>query len=453
MDIVFACIGAVAAILIIIFLHEGGHFMMARLVGVKVLRFSIGFGKPICRWVSKKTGTEYTVGILPLGGYVRMYGDESDERARHDSESYFSQALWKRFLIVIAGPLVNFLLALVIIWGLFLTGIQYIAPVVGSVVHSSPAQQAGLQPKDLIVSINGEHTRSWQQVVVQIMHAVGGNSSVRLGIQHGMKGPIVEKKMALWQLNFNKTKLDPLQELGITPYYPPLKATIENVVKGSPAAKAGLLPGETVVEAGGVVVARWDQLVHEIRDNPGKTMTWLVQQAGRSTKRVIHLGQKIDGNMTYGFAGFSVAPPKWPAGMERVERYGFFTGWAPAWHRVWTLLAFKVGVLFKLVVGDLPMKVMGGPVSIFQAAGKATLAGWQVYWQFVAIISLSIGFINLLPIPGLDGGHVLYQFLELIRRRPLSLKVQQVGVVCGMLLLILFMIQVTFYDLSRLFGM
>ena len=136
----------------------------------------------------------------------------------------------------------------------------------------------------------------------------------------------------------------------------------------------------------------------------------------------------------------------------RLEHYGFFSGWVPAWDRVWGLLTFKVGVLFKLIVGELPMKVMGGPVSIFQAAGKATLAGWQVYWQFVAIISLSIGFINLLPIPGLDGGHILYQAVELVRRRPLSLRVQRIGIAAGMALLIIFMVQVTFYDLGRLFN-
>lgn len=452
MDVLLAVIGAVAAILIIILLHEGGHFTMARMLGVKVLRFSIGFGKPIVRWVSKKTGTEYTVGILPLGGYVRMYGDESDEKSKYDPESYFSQALWKRFLIVIAGPLVNFLLAIAIVWGLLLTGIHYIAPVVGGVVHLSPAQQAGLQPKDLIVSVNEQPTRSWQQVVMQVMRAVGHNGPVHVGVQHGMQGPVVTKDMTLWELNFNKSKLDPLQELGITPYYPPMKAEIARVAKGMPAAKAGLQVGETVVAVDGKKINTWPQLVSLIQASPGKRMVWTLQKGAKRLSRAITIGRKIYKDKAYGYVGLSAVVPKWPAGMQRVERFGVLSAWVPAWKRVWGLLTFKVGVLFKLVVGDLPMKVMGGPVSIFHAAGKATLAGWQVYWQFVAIISLSIGFINLLPIPGLDGGHILYQVIELVRRRPLSLKAQRIGVAAGMGLLVLFMIQVTFYDLGRLFN-
>jgi regulator of sigma E protease len=452
MDYLLAAFGAIVAILIIIMLHEGGHFVMARVLGVRVLRFSIGFGKPIFRWVSKKSGTEYTVGTLPLGGYVRMHGDESEEASRQDPDSYFAQPLWKRFLIVIAGPLVNFILAIVIVWGLLLTGVHYIAPVVGQVTQGSPAQKAKLQPNDLIVSVDGHTTRSWQQVVMQIMQAVGRKGPVHVGVQANMQGDTIYKELPLWKLDFNKKTLSPLEELGIAPYYPPMKATISEVVPNSPAAKAGLQSGETVVAVNGKAIDGWRKLVPIIQGHAGKRMVWTVEANGKRQQKTIALGRRALNEKTYGYAGFMVAKPQWPARMQRVETFGVFSAWVPAWDRVWGLMAFKVGVLAKLVTGDLPVKVMGGPVSIFQAAGKATLAGWQVYWQFVAIISLSIGFINLLPIPGLDGGHILYQLIELIRRRPLSLRVQRIGVATGMLLLLAFMLQVTFYDLGRLFN-
>jgi regulator of sigma E protease len=381
-----------------------------------------------------------------------MYGDEEDENTRNDPQSYFSQALWKRFLIVVAGPLVNFLLAITIVWGLFLTGIDYIAPVVGSVVHSSPAQQAGIQSKDLIVSVNDQPTRSWQQVVMQLMHAVGHDGPIHVRVQHDMQGPVVEKNLALWELDFNKSTVDPLQELGIAPYYPPIKPIVDRVVKNSPADRAGLVKGATILAINGKPISDWQQLVMLIQEMPGKKMTWTTEFRGKKSQKQVVIGEKRHQGEVYGYVGFSVEAPEWPKKMQLLEHYGPFSGWAPAWKRVWGLLTFQVGVLFKLVVGDLPMKVMGGPVSIFQAAGKATLAGWQVYWQFVAIISLSIGFINLLPIPGLDGGHILYQLVELLRRRPLSLKIQRAGVIVGMLFLVIFMIQVTFYDLGRLFN-
>lgn len=452
MDYVLAGLGAVVAILIIILLHEGGHFVMARLLGVRVLRFSIGFGKPILRWVSKKSGTEYVVGFLPLGGYVRMYGDGSDDALKQDPESYFAQALWKRFLIVVAGPLVNFLLAFVIVWGLLLTGIEYIAPVVGQVAPDSLAKKANFHTGDLILAVNGEPTQSWQQVVMQIMNSVGHHRPLEIVVQPNMTESPLTRQLTLWTLDFNKKTLSPLEELGITPYYPPMSTVVDQIIPHSPAEKANLKFRDMIVAVDGKAVQDWNQLVRIIQAAPGKRMSWTVLRDGKKELKIIILGQRALNGQSYGYAGFTVLPPRWPENMKRIEHFGPFSAWHPAWNQVWDLLIFKVGVLAKLVMGDLPMKVMGGPVSIFQAAGQATLAGWQVYWQFVAIISLSIGFINLLPIPGLDGGHILYQALELFRRRPLSFRAQRIGIAAGMAVLIMLMVQVTFYDLGRLFN-
>lgn len=452
MDIFLAIIGAVAAIFIIIVLHEGGHFYMARLVGVRVLRFSIGFGKPLVSWSSKKTGTEYAIGWLPLGGYVKMHGDEDEGSHQNDPDSYLAQALWKRFLIVIAGPLVNFILALVIIWGLFLSGIHYIAPVIGKVEPGSLAQVAGLQRKDLIVSVNQQPVKNWQQVAMGIVSSLGDKRPVEMQVKPELSGPTVSKTIGAWQLNPQKTEVDPLGGIGISPFIPKIEPIIGRVLKNSPAAVAGLLPGERIVGVNGKRISDWRQLVGMIRNSPGKTLRFIVLKQGRERLLSVVLGKQVRNGKAYGFAGFMIRPPQWPVGMRLTESHGIISGWVPAWNRIWHLLTFKLGVLKKLVTGDLPMKVMGGPVSIFQSAGRATLAGWQVYWQFVAIISLSIGFINLLPIPGLDGGHILYQLVELLRRRPLSQRAQRIGIAVGMTLLFVVMVQVTFYDLSRLFN-
>ena len=452
MDTLLAVAGAVIAVLLIILIHEAGHFGMARAVGVRVLRFSIGFGRPICRFVSKKSQTEYVIGWLPLGGYVRMYGDESDPTTKNDPDAYAAQALWKRFLIVVAGPMVNFILAIVIIWGLFLSGVQYVAPVIGAVQASSPAQAAGLAPGDLIVSVGGKRTPGWQQVAMQIIQAVGKKEAVSITIQPKGSGKSIQRKLKLWSVNFNKTRVNALEELGLTPFYPQTKPVIANVLEDSPASRAGFRTADLIMRVNAKPVPSWRDLATLIRANPGSAMRWTIKREGREQTQVIHIGSKAGEQGPYGYAGILVKPPTWPPEMLHVEHYGPLAAWVPAWQRVWGLLVFKMGVLFKLVMGELSMKVMGGPITIFHAAGQATLAGWQVYWQFVAIISLSIGFINLLPVPGLDGGHLLFQLIELIRRRPVSLRVQQVGVAIGMGLLILLMIQVTFYDLTRLFN-
>lgn len=450
MIILWSILGAIAVIFLVVLIHEWGHFIVARWCGVRVLRFSIGFGKPIWRYQST-SGTEYVVGILPFGGYVKME-DEAGETAAGslDPAAFSAKSVWQRIAITLAGPAMNFLLAIVLFWAIFWQGFTVIRPVIGHVAPASPAAKAGIQPNDEIVSVGGIPTRNWQRVLMGVVRHAGESTmqmTVRpLGSQATRN---VTLHLARWRVNSTKPQF--LKALGITPVVPQYPAVIAEVIAESPAMRAGLLPSDRITSIDGLPVKTMIDLIQQVQARPNAKVTIGYRRAGRQqSTRVVLGGHTVQGKQL-GFLGVRAKPPVWPAKMRRQTDYTWYSAWSPALEETALLTLFQAQIIQKMVVGDISFRTLGGPISVFKSAGQASQSGLRVYLSFIAFISLMLGFINLLPIPGLDGGHLLFYLVEVIIRRPISARYQILFFKIGITLLILLMVVATVNDLSRWF--
>lgn len=451
MSIVISVIGAIFAIFSVVIIHEFGHFIVARLMGVRVLKFSIGFGKALWSRTSK-TGTEFVIAILPLGGYVRMLG-EGDDAPPQDMKrfAYNRKPILARMAIILAGPVMNFILAIFLFWIIFLSGIVHIKPMVGQVIPNSIAAQGGLRSGDVIEKIDGRRTRSWQQVVMRIVARMGDNDYMRVTVLS--KDSPVSKKLAFSLKNWSieKRKPDFFKSLGLVPYRPKYPTVIDKVLKNTPAAKAGLRAGDKIIAVNGVRKNDMLAVIKIIQANPGKALRLTILRNGRRRNLTIRAGVEKEKGKQVGFLGFMVKAPKWPANLMVRQDFSMWSAWVPAAEQAWMLTSFNAVVLAKMIIGKISLKSLGGPISIFHIAGKASQHNYRVYLGFIAFISVTLGFINLLPIPGLDGGHFLFQLIEVVFRRPVPERIQVICVKVGILLLIFLMLQATFNDITRLF--
>jgi regulator of sigma E protease len=451
MELLITVIGAVVAVFIVILLHEAGHFGVAKAFGVKILRFSIGFGKPLWSHVSR-SGTEYVLAILPLGGYVKMLDDRemhvSRAVARH---AYNRQPLLVRMAIVLAGPFTNFLLAIFVFWIIFLLGISYVKPVIGRIVPESAAQRAGLQAGDTIEAIDGRRIDEWQQVLTALIKQIGNSQPLQIQTQppNGQPAQVHLLSLQDWKLAGNQP--DPLNSLGIIPFQPEFPAVIAKVLPHSPAARQGLQVGDQIVQWNQQPIADWPALTDHIRNHPNQEVSLTIKQ-GQNLRQVnIQLDSQGKKGQPVGYLGIEAKMPSWPQSMLVQPHYSILTAWQPAVLQTARLTQFNAMVLAKMITGKISLQTLGGPITIFRSAGQASQAGLRVYLSFIAFISIALGFINILPIPGLDGGHFLFQVIEGIIRRPISEKNQAILLRMGIVLIILLIIQGTVNDLMRLF--
>jgi len=452
MQLFIAIVGAVFAIFSIIILHELGHFTVARLCGIRVIRFSVGFGKALWKHVSKKTGIEYVLAVLPLGGYVKMLGEGEEttlpEEAAH---SYNCKPLWQRMVVVLAGPFVNFVLAILAFYAAYLMGTVHIKPIVGRVTPNSIVAKAGVKPGDEIVKVGNVTTKNWQQVLLAVVQKTGDHGQLPLTVKrkNATKLEIRQLNLANWHLDQRTPEF--LESLGLSPYQPKFVPIIGEVLPASPAKKAGMRKGDIILAINGRKVADWVALQKWVHKHPNQFAIFTVQRGKLRKNFKVQLGtQHIDAQVQ-GHIGVMVQPPKIPANMIHHEHFNLLSAWVPAVKQTWVLFKLNVIVTAKLITGKVSVKSLGGPVTIFRAAGQATQLGWQVYLGFIAFISLTIGYLNLLPIPGLDGGHFLFQLIEGLIGRPIPEKVQTIGLSIGMIFLVFLMVQATINDLLRLF--
>ncbi len=452
MHLFISIVGAILAIFVIILLHEMGHFFVARAFGIKIIRFSIGFGKAIYKRVAKD-GTEYAIGIVPLGGYVKMLGetDVKDVPASEMHRSFNRKPLLVRMAVVLAGPFTNFVLAIVVFWAAYLIGISHVKPVVGSVVPKSFAAEAGVKSGDHILKVGGVRTYNWQQVIMKMFLQMGdpGKLNVTVMPKNSTQTAVRSFNLSHWKIDKRKPEI--FKTLGMFPLIALIPPVVKRIMPKSPAAKAGLMPKDRITSINGKPIHSWNQAVAMIRNLAGHKAVMTVQRDGHAKTLNILIGHQLQ-NKKLGYLGVMVVPPTIPASMLYKERYNVLTAWKPAVIRTWVLFKYNALVLEKMITAKLSFKVIGGPISIFQAAGKATHAGLEVYLGFIGFISLAVGFINLLPIPGLDGGHFLFQLIEAIIRRPVPDRIQAMGFTFGMLFVIFIVVHATINDLYRIFG-
>lgn len=452
MNIFLQILAFLIAIFMLVTIHEYGHFWVARKLGIKVLRFSIGFGRPLWQWQGKD-GIDYVIGWLPLGGYVKLLDErEGDVPTEQLPYAFNRQAVSRRLLVILAGPVMNWLLGLILFWLVFVIGVQQVKPIVGNVLPNSIAAQAGL-PKDAqVLAIDNHPTSSWQKVLIAMIFRLG-----ETGVMQVTALPMHETKPQQYTFNLSAWKVgglnpDPLKSLGIIPYLPPVPAVIKKVQANQAAAHAGLLPGDQILVIDGQTITSWQQLMQIVQQQPNRNVHLLIRRADQQKDITMQIGAKNLDGKTIGFLGIQAIPPKWPESMKLTQRYSVLAAWTPAFQDTVLFSELNFVALGKMLVGHISLRGLGGPITIFTSASVAFRQGAVIYLNFLAFLSISLACINILPIPGLDGGHLLFLLLEKIRGRAFSVATEVLVWRVGIILLITVMVQATMNDLIRLFS-
>ena len=447
----------IVAIGVLVTVHEFGHFWVARRLGVKVLRFSIGFGRPLWMWRGRTDDTEYCVGMIPLGGYVKMLDEgESDVAPEEVHRAFNRQSLKVRFAVVSAGPVANFLFAILAYWLMFIAGVGGFKPLVGDVEPGSRAAAAGLAPGQLIVRVDERETRTWQGVVEGILRASLSGESVAVQVEDPNRGA---RRL---EVNLDGIRLDDLTRgqlfgaLGVEPSRPRIPAILDEITTGSPGQRAGLQAGDQVREADGQPVRGWQDFVAIVKANPERTIDIALDRAGRQLVIPVtpaRVGGTDESAPTFGRIGVSVLPTEVDYEAYRaLERYPPGEAFSKALTKTWDMTTLTLQMLWKMVTFEVSVKNLSGPISIAQYAGLSAQVGVARFLNFLAIVSISLGILNFLPIPLLDGGHLMYYCIELLRGRPLSEQAQFAGQRLGVAVLFGLMGLAFYNDLARIFG-
>lgn len=438
----------IIALGVLVVIHEWGHYWVARRCGVKVLRFSVGFGKPLWSRVGKN-GTEFVVAALPLGGYVKMLDEREAEVDKAEQPLAFNrQSLTKRNAIIAAGPAANFIFAILAYWMILIMGVPGLKPVVAEVTADSPASVAGVLQGDEVVAVNNRETPTWQTVYRQLLLASPGTTETSLtvmrdGTQQSLSVTLPER--------LSEQSSDIIHLLGIEPQRPALPAVLSTIEADSPAAQAGLKSGDRLLSADGEELKDWQQWVSVIQSHAGKTLTVRYQRADDEYRTELTPAATESGQGRIG-AGVDTSGVTLPNEMQAELKYGPLGAVPAAIGQTWQFSAATMKSLWGMVTGTVSAKNLGGPVSIAQFAGSSASQGVVAFLSFLAMISISLGILNLLPVPVLDGGHLLMNTLEWLKGQPLSETTQQKFTQIGMVLVLTLMIFALWNDLLRAVG-
>lgn len=449
-------IGTVAAFIvalgILITIHEFGHFWVARRCGVKVIRFSIGFGKAIWRRVDKK-GTEYVIATIPLGGYVKMLDERVEEvDPQYRDQAFNNKTIGQRAAIIAAGPLANFIFAIFAYWLVFIIGIPSVRPVIGEVAPQSIAAQANISSGMELKSVAGIETPDWDSVRLALIGQIGENEIVVTTAPFG-SSIVQTKTLNTSDWKFDPEKQDPIRTLGFIPKMPQIEPVLNVVQSGSAAEKAGLQVGDRLLSIDGKAFGEWANFVKLVNDSPNIPITLTIERNGVSHSLVLTPEERDSENGELkGFAGISPKVIPLPDEYKITRQYNVFTAIYQASDKTWQLTKLTVKMLGKLITGDVKLKNLSGPISIAQGAGASAGYGLIYYLMFLALISVNLGIINLFPLPVLDGGHLAFLAIEKITGKPVSETVQDYSYRVGAILLVLLMGLALFNDFSRLYG-
>lgn len=446
----YMLLGTLIALGVLVTFHELGHFWVARRCGVKVLRFSVGFGSPLLRWHDRQ-GTEFVIAAIPLGGYVKMLDErEGEVPAELLDQSFNRKTVRQRIAIVAAGPLANFLLALVFFWVVAMLGSQQVRPVIGAVEVGSLAAQAGLQAGEEIVAVNGEPTSGWAAVNLQLVRRLGESGTLDLSVREQGSTADSSRQIALDNWLRGADEPDPIASLGIRPWRPAIEPVLAQLDPEGPASAAGLQVGDRLLALDGQALADWQQLVDRVRGLPGKSINLLVERQGQQLDVALTLAARGESQAQNGYLGAGVAGGQWPADMLREVRFGPVDAVVEGAKNTWMMSVLTLNSLKKMLFGELSVKNLSGPITIAKVAGASAESGLSDFLKFLAYLSISLGVLNLLPIPVLDGGHLLFYLVEWVRGRPLSERIQGWGMQIGISLVIGVMLLALVNDLSRL---
>jgi regulator of sigma E protease len=441
----------IVALGVLIVVHEYGHYLVARLCGVKVLRFSVGFGRPLALWRRGRDRTEWVIAAVPFGGYVKMLDEREGAVAPEEAHRAFNrQSVWRRTAIVVAGPLFNLAFAILVYAGLYMYGLPEARPVLAEPPAGTPAAAAGLKSGDTVRSVQGEAVGTWQELRWRVLQAALQRETLRVEVLTE-RGHVAETKLDLSAYPTDEVETDALERVGLRLYRPRLDPVIGQVVAGSPAERAGLAPKDRIVRAGEKPIDSWESLVAEIRGHPGKPLQLLVESEAKT--RMVELTPESVGSGDARIGRIGAAPLIPPAHAERMlvtVRHGFFGSIGKAAAKTWDISIFSLKMLGRMIMGQVSWKHLSGPVTIADFAGQSAQAGWISYLTFLALISISLGVLNLLPIPLLDGGHLMYYAIEIVKGSPVSERAMELGQRVGLALLIVMMAFAFYNDLNRL---
>lgn len=451
MTIAFALAGFIVAIGVLVTVHELGHYGVARWCDVKILRFSIGFGRPL--WM-RRVGpdqTEWVIAALPLGGYVKM-ADERDDSvdAKDHARAFNNKTVWQRILIVAAGPLANFLLAALFYWVLLVAGIPGMKPFVAAPVVDSAAALAGFHERELITRVGGKAISTWSDARLALLDGASSRGIVDIEVEDARSQKFL-RRLNMESIASADLDKDFLSKIGLTPYRPNIPPVIEGVLAGSAADRGGLKSGDRILSVRGQFVAKWENFVAVILARPGQTLELEVDRGGQRQVLVVTPDSVTEKGITIGRIG--VSPHIDAAEIDQLRilvRHGPMESIPLAVGRVWDMSVFSLKMMGRMLTGDVSWKNLSGPITIADYAGQSAMLGWMSYLNFLALISISLGVLNLLPVPVLDGGQLMYYMAEILKGSPVSDRTMQIGQQVGLTLLLGLTAFAFYNDIHRL---
>jgi len=438
---------------IVVSVHEFGHFIVARWCGVKVIRFAIGFGQPLLRWFDKK-GTEFCVCMIPLGGYVRLLDSRVDDVPAAEYKSDFSnQPVWARIGVYVAGPVINLLLAIVVLALVAGLGVTEYKPVIGFVTAGSAAQKANLLPDDEIVAVDAAAVTSWESLSFKFVESAGRTGSLNLKVRRGDQ----ELNLDVPVQNFMSDATgSPLDALGLVPKMHLIPAVLDTIEPKSPASEADWQPGDKILTLGSKTIDYWQDLYKTIQQHPNQVLTFSLERnnqiiSGVITPAIMQSPDPLNKDRMIKLGRIGVGPKLLPpdSSLVRETHYGLFQAIHYGVVQTWVRTRLVVLSIGKLLTGDLALDNVTGPVTIAEIAGKTAQSSVSSFLNFLAYLSVSLGVFNLLPVPMLDGGHIAFGFYEVLRGKPLSVQAQQRCMTVGFALLASLMLLALFNDIMR----
>ncbi len=451
-DFIWNTASFIVALGILVTVHEYGHFWVARRNGVKVIRFSVGFGKAIWRKTGSD-GTEYVLAMIPLGGYVKMLDDRVDDVSEHDKNKTFNaKSVYQRIAIIAAGPFANFIFAVFAFYFMFLIGIPSIKPVIGSITPNSISAKAQMPSNVEIVEVSGKTTLNWQDVNLALIGKIG-SKSIEIKTKAADSQYISSFELNTSDWKFSPEKMSAMASLGITPFLPKVYNELASIAPESPAEIAGLKEKDELIALNGKVLEQgWNDFSEQIKRYPNQEVTLLVKRSGIE-KNITVVPEKMERNgEVVGYLGVSPKFDSWPESYQIQLKYGVIDALEQSLIRTWNFITLSFDMIGKLITGDVSVKNLSGPIAIAQGAGNSAGHGVVYFLGFLALISINLGIINLLPLPVLDGGHLLYYLIELLTGKPVPDEIQETGFKFGAIALLALMSIALFNDFNRVLG-